>query len=485
MSNKTKIEYRKSLLALAIAAAMTVTAGCGGGGDGSTGSNAGTVDTSGLTVDALKTSLSAGLTKGITANTSAISQVATQSKAIQEVTGVASSIQAKAAVVTKASSESSSSSTSSDGTDLEALGAGLEFVTAVIEKSNVTQNGNVYTIDPDEASICNDPQLELDATEIQQCTDLLEDVTVVTTVNATANNQVTAATTQFQYKNASVVTTDFTSTSGYYQINLAGSKTLLTDLSAMADPEDQFPVPETMKGAVRMAFTAPSDNSGTATLSIPEQVEIKSTTPGEEIDLTLAQADKLISVSADASNLTMEMEVGFGALNLIFPDEDDVGSFPVQLAMNAMTGNVAVNSNGDVLTVTGLGLDGITMKVDSQQAMLLNMPKLDALLDASGTAAFMRLDKALDLTLRIDNIRGYFADELESTSPSAYLAASATVPAGTVLTDVSPDTVKVTAGGPVTVNMDESGDTTGSMTAALSECFKPDTLTKATCPAPQ
>jgi len=478
-------KYRKTLLSLAVSGALITLASCGGTDSDSTagggGGSGGSVDTSSLTTENLRSGLTKGLTQGVTANTSAFSTVLTNSKALNEVTGKASSLQSKSTISTKAAgSGSGSSGLNFDDTMTDSL----ESLNEMIEMSSVSNSGNVYTFDPDENRICTS-DTESTPDEITDCKEVLSHITFVVTVNSVVNDEVTAATTEFKYDAATFAITDFTANSGYYQIELAGSKALLTKLNELADDEDKFDVPATMEGSVRIGFTAESENSGSVTLSIPNAIRLVNTTSGDEIDLTMATTTELLSMSANAATNEMNLKVSLGAFNLLANDEDDSGNpFPVSLALSALTGEMSVGTNGDVLTLSGLSANGVNFKVNGQSALTLGLSSLDAILDASGTAAVATLSEPLNFSMMVKNINAYFADELESTNPAYTIEASATAPAGTTFTEMTDDLTKVT-GGPLVININETGKAAVSVSVPTGSCLNTagDTLAAAPCPA--
>ncbi len=477
MHERTQMKRKNHLLALALSAILVSAAGCGGGGDG----DGGGVDTSGLSDEALKQGIASGLTKSIAAATSSVSNVAQNSKALQEVSSRTGKTQARSLMVTKAvdgdfdfgdgSSGDDDFDFDDDNSDDEDFdpAVALEVINDIIEKSTIRRSGDTYTIDPDESSICSDPEM-VDTEDIQLCTDLLEDILIVVKVNEVSDDQVTAATTRFQYKNATFVETDFTPTSGYYQINLAGSQTLLSDISDMAPDEDKFPVPETMKGSLRFAVEVPNENKAKVTFSIPDAVAVKSTAPGNEIDLSLEATDTVVSLSADASAKSLDLEVGLNAVSALYPDSDDAGTFPVEFSLKALTGKLSVGEEGNKMTITGLGIDTVKLRVDNTEAVSLQLDKLDAVLDASGTNAFIRIGKALNFDMSTTNVRGYLD---EDGSPADTSSAKVTAPAGTELTEVDAEgnTIKVTAGGPLSIDVSEPGDTPIDLTVDQGECI--------------
>lgn len=470
--------FRTPALAFALAASIVALSGCGGSSGGDTPKATGDVDTSGVTNQSLRSSATAGMTQGITSNTSAFTTVFSDSKALQQLSGQLSNRSGFGAGsgTTRALGDGLDSDTVTDQID-----DALETVGELIDLSTITQNGNVYTFDPNENQICADPD---DAESAAECVSLLSHITFVITVNNVVNDQVVAATTAFKYDQSTFVVVDFTANSGYYEIQLAGLRTLLVGLNSNATDDDLIDIPAVMQGSLRLAFTAVGNESGTVTLSVPATISLSDNTEGEELQIDIAQTDKLFSLAADGTAKTMSVEVSIGALNLLTSDDDEAGSFPVRLALSGITGKAMVTEAGDKLTLTNISANSVTVKVEDTQAASLSLTAFDAVLDASGTNAIATLSKALDFDLSITNLRNVFEDLFEGEGPGQTLTASIDAPSGTRVEEVGDDLLKV-MGGSLNIVITPSDDDPVNVQIPDGSCLdtSEDAPTVTSCPS--
>ena len=436
---RNKANSRKSLSALFLAAGIAALTSCTGGGGNSSEGNR-TVDVSGVTQKSLRSATTQGLTHGITANTHAFSNVLANSKALQALANTLGGSGAGSANTFKAIRQMGDGpGDSGSGAGSSQIDQALAFVDQIIQQSDIQQNNNVYTFNPDETQVCADAG---DTQTVADCESLLSHITFVVTVNNVVNNEVVAATTNFKYDNVTFVTVDFTETSGYYQIELAGLRMLLSGVNQLSSSGQSVALPTTMQGSLRIAFTAPSNNSGSMTVSIPSAIRLAD---GSD-KVSIAETSKLFSFEADGTANTLTVEVSAGALSLISSDTDAAGSFPIRLALSAITGKAVVTDNGNTLTLTNVGIDHLTLKVDGADAASVNLGTFGAVLDASGTHAVATLTDALNFDLSVTNLRGIFQSLFDSTDPNQTLSIQLDAPSGTGLEDVATDFLKVTNG---------------------------------------
>ncbi len=476
---------KNQLLALALSAVVATTAGCGGGGDGGASPD--------VSEAQLKQGVLSGMTGGPTGNFSAaVTQVVTKSQALQELQTEGQGLVSLPGNLPTLPFSARAAIRASDGnggfgsgaSDNESIQELANFIDAIIEKSTVTQNGNTYTIDPNESEICTPPDVPLE--DVNKCTTFLGQMTMTVTVNATSGDQVTAATTDFRYANSVFLQTDFTPTTAYFEIRLDGTKTLLVGYNQVADAEDKVDIAAVMTGSVRFAIDAPSEQQGTLTLSIPDTVVLRDDTEG--MDMTIAATNKLLSLSADATTETAELEVGLGALNVLFSDEDDFGnSFPVHLTLDAISGKMTVNETQ--LQVTGFTLDSIKLDVDGQTALQMALAPLSVLLEADAqNRAVVTLDSALDFSLDTTNVRSYLDDDFGS-APTDTLKVRAAAPTGAILSEVDDfnDVVKLTGAGPLTLTVEENGVSAVDLTMTADSCanFSAEPPAITACPVSQ
>ncbi len=450
---KTK-KTRNHLIGLTLASTALILSACGGGGGGGSPS----VDTSGVTDTRLKTDLSKGLTQGIAANM-----------------GAFSSVLSSASVFDNVPTQSNKNTSLKSQTLFTATEAGNQLTTAVddsvddfsdlLNQSTLTNNGNVYTFTPNASQVCADT--DSTTLEIANCETIVSDITFVVTVNAVdANNNVTAADGLFNYNTSAFAGVGFTNNSGYYEAKLGGMHTLLTAVNNLAPTADQETLPSAMQGSLRIASTYVNANSGSLTVSIPSAITIGAT--GDAVVANIAATNKLFKLDADSSTNTMTVEVALGALNVLTNDENDQGaSFPVQLALNAITGKAVVSNNGNELTLTGVSADSVTFAVNGTNALNFDLTSFGAALNTSSAQPTLTINQALDLNFDMTNVLSYFDDDADATDETTV---NIEAPSGTVLTEVNGDTTKATNGS-LHIAVTETGASNMDVTITNSTCL--------------
>ena len=460
-----------TLLAWALPLALLLAA-CGGGGKHPS-------PIAQLSDNDLRTGIAEGMTRDLRHSASDLSETARRAPAMDALGQVRQVNGLPWRTLRRARAADASGSTGSAQLDY-----GLDFLTKLVTQSTVSRSGNTVTIDPDETRLCL--QLPFDDATRQRCTELLSHLLLVVTVHETSGNRVTAATVDFRYRDASVVVADFTPTTSAHELRLAGLKPLLADLAVSSG--SSVDLPDVMTGSLRLAFDMPDARRGSVTLSVPEAIRIEDA--AEAFDFRFAATERLLSLAFDADALTASLTVAVDSLDFLGQGEDAGGSFPVRLTLQSLTGGATLDENGQRLTLTSVGLGSFTLQVDGQQALHMSLASLDALLDASGSAPFLRLDKALDFQLQAHNLRGVFADTLFADAsnrqdPNLQLTASATAPAGAVFTEVSDGVLRVTGLGAATFHAQVDSDVPGDdllLDVAEDGCFRLSDMAEVSCP---
>jgi hypothetical protein len=436
MPNFHFYQSKKYLLSVAL---MTALSGCGSSSkDDTTSEN--TVDTSDLTEVKLRENVRAGMTQGIRSNITAVTTVASNSKVLGEATEQVNSEQSRK----KSRRENNGFIMDQGDFSVGIAEDSLDKFRRMIDFSTIDQNKNVYRFDPRESQVCSDPAGISTPEDIANCQTLISHITFVVTVTKMDNKEVTSATTLFKYDEVAFAKTGFDKTSGYYEILLLGMRSLLLGINEIAEPDDKINVPSTMQGSVHIAFTAPSETSGSLTVSIPNAIKLINNTADKATQINIDVTDKLFSLSANGDTNTMEVEVSLKALDVFTTDNDDLdNSFPLQLILSSLTGKAVLTENGDKLMLTGVSANGVKLKVDHLDAMLLNLKPLDALIDATGDKTTLTLNKLLDLNFSKTNIRHYFAMDRATTDT---LTVKADADQGTTLTEYAEDVIQVLSG---------------------------------------
>ncbi len=443
-------QSKKYVSIIALAGVMALSA-CGSSSkDNNETPSETTVDTSNLTEMKLRENITTGLTQGISSNISALTSVAANSKVFGKIAEKSSTSNQTPTRLKQMPRENNGLIILNQGDFTSKISTNaLDSFSRMIDLSNIDQNKNVYSFDPNEAQVCSDPAgtgiaETSTAEEIANCQTLLSHITFVVTVTKMENKEVTAATTLFKYDDAIFAKTGFDKTSGYYEILLPGMRSLLLGVNEISMEEDKIDIPTTMEGSVRVAFTAPTENSGSFKISIPTAVKLISNITGEETKVELATTSQLFSLAANSDTNSMEAVVSLNALNVLMTEKAESGSsFPVELALSALTGKAAVTNNGDQLKIVGLSAEGVKLKVDKLEAMSLNLKPLDALIDSSGTKSTITLSKLLDFSLSQTNIRHYFESDGLTTDT---LGVDIKADNGTTLTEYTDNVVQLVTG---------------------------------------
>ncbi|MCK5814225.1 MAG: hypothetical protein KAH03_08195 [Cocleimonas sp.] len=425
---------------LSTLALMIALTGCGSSEKDKNDSSAESpVDTSSLSEAKLRENIKSGITQGATSNTAAVTKVASNSRVFSEIVPQVNNQQPRRR-------EGNAFIMDQSGISLE-MGMAENFLDSfskMIDFSSVNQDKNIYTFDPHEEQVCSDPAGTSTAEEIANCQTFMSHITFVVTVTKLENKEVTAATSLFKYDDATFAKAGFDETSGYYEILLSGMHPLLLGVNEVVASDDQIDVPTTMQGSVHIAFNAPTETTASLKISIPNAIKVINNTVDKETQITIAATDKLFSLATNGDANTLEVEISLNALDILTSDNDDTGnSFPLQLALSALTGKAVMTANGDKLILTGLLADGVKLTIDNLDAMLLNLKPLDAVLDASGDKSTLTFSKLFDLRLSRTNIRHYFSSDSETTDT---LTVKADAEQGTTLTEYIDDIIKVVSG---------------------------------------
>jgi hypothetical protein len=447
---------KKQLIKLTLAYLLIALTGCGGGSSSNDSAN-----TNNISLATIRTDLNKGITQGLRSSINSFSTVFANSNVFSKI--------------------STNNANRANRSQLSALDVNatkdqinnfLGDFGKLIDKSDISQDANVYTFNPRETEICAEVTTSQNATN---CEALLANIIFVVTVDKVENNSnVTAATTVFQYESIPFATIGFDDQSGYYQIDLAGTKSLLTGINRFLPEADRTQIASIVEGSIRLSSYATSDNSGSLTLSIPTALHIRDNTRGELVDISIEATNKLVSMTANSDKKTMELEVSLGALNLTSSDNDDFGnSFPVQLALNAITGKLAVTENGDKLALTGITANAVTFNIGGREAVNLNFDSFNALIDSSAAHTLYTLNSALNFDLSINNIQQYFD---ATSSDSNQLRIKAYAPAGTVITDLDQNMIKVTNGN-LKLKVEDTGKSVINSVISSEECLNTVTST--------
>jgi len=454
ISNKSKpISF---FLGLTLASSMLILNGCGGGG----GDSKKDVDVSGVTDLKLKKSLKDGLTKGLDSN------VETMSSTFESVSDSFNNDSTPKYLAGVSASNNAVGGLNSTTDDI------VDKFNLLIDNSTSTNNGSVYTFDPDETTICADSSLNNNTpAKIADCETVLSNITFTSTIVATnSNGDVTAADTDFKYSGSTFSKLGFSSgNSAYYEIVLNGMSALLTGFNTViTDPNDKFDIPDTMTGSLRLASSAQSPTSGTFTISVPSAISIVDAAPNNTA-IGIGQTESLFSVTANSTANTMNVSIGVNALDILTTNDNNPSdTFAQQLVIDALSGQAVVSHNGNTITLTGITANRIELKLGGTQALMASLAPLDATLTSTNnTQKVATLNSVLDFDLIMTNARHFLDDNdpvthTQSIKLDAASGTSAQAVAGN-------DLIKVTSGS-ITVESTASN----TVTVPVNSCLDPD-----------
>lgn len=343
-----------------------------------------------------------------------------------------------------------------DGIINSTLGVGTEST------STVTREGNIITIDPDDASICDAEAAADEDIELNGCLAIVQNITV----QIHALSEDTGVITYF-YKNEPLLLIGYSPTTGSYEVKLATFRTFSIDVNANKPGDTQVEFPETLSGAIRLSVAAldgVEGEAGSMSLQVTESVVIADSNQG--IDLSLAPST-VLSLITDAGTGDGSIEFNLAALQATVPDEDqNIG----QVILPGFSGRADITNNGGTLTVSNLGLarGPLTITVNSGEAVRLALETFGfSVTEQNGEII---LDGNLALSAFLNNTMGIDEDRLASYQAMLEIAA----PSGTTFLGQSNGSTKIERGGPFTISLSESDELSSieaSFMGTAGSCF--------------
>ena len=471
-NKKTSFNY---LLGITIASAIITLSGCGGD------SSKAAPDTSGVTDAKLKKSLKEGLTKGLSSNMDSLGKSSSNANStFNNGFGSASSTGGTGNTIMGVANASDPIVDNLN----EVKDKIVENLNLLIDNSISTNTGNVYTFNPDEAVVCND--LADTPTGVTNCITVLQNVTFVSTINGVnSNNDVTAADTDFKYNTSVFSRLGFTNNSSYYQVEFLGLPALLTAINGIQNQNNQIDIPDNMAGSLRIASSAQTATSGTFTVSVPTAIAISDTSPATHVNI--GQTSNLFSVAANSASNALTVNVSLTALDILTTRANSQGvSRTEQIILNAITGNATITNNGNLVTLTGVGVNSLQFKINGALGIDASLASLGATISAANSQTTLTLSDALNFDLALTNVNGFLDDSQPVTNT---INLNIDAPTGSIARESTnnngPKLVKVTTGS-LTVIKTNAGSSTSTVnsTVTAGNCLNTEDLsldTSASC----
>ena len=317
-------------------------------------------------------------------------------------------------------------------------------------EDNTVREGSRITINPDDASVCAEELIGIDANdpEFQRCLTLVGDMLVQ--IDATTD---TAGTVTYLFQNQPLVVIGYTDTSNSFELNLGTLKSLIdADMAINPDAGTDSPL-DTIQGAIRMSATATNQTSGSeagsVSLEVSQPLSVASADAGTTLSLGTG---KIFSMAADAADESASIEIELGALQASQSEDGSVSS----IDLKGLTAIIDIINNSDQLTVRNLGIGQGPLRIALDNTDVVNLG-----LDTFGFTVSMvngdiTLTGGLDLSLVVREI---FEDN--TVSDTLFTMLEMTAPAGTQLSEQFNGALMVASGGPLNYTLtsqDDSGN---------------------------
>lgn len=366
-----------------------------------------------------------------------------------------------------------------DGTaGLSAALLGVDDADAV-----VTRVGNIITVDPDDAAVCDsgddmvgDDNLPASDDDNTGCLQFVADLTVRLDARTEDSGVIS-----YLFRDTPVVSIGYSPEAGAGELNLGGLKLVLDRLEeierANADPLDQdmeSASPVVMRGVVRSIGRVSDDREGSESgdfeLSVVETIEIGD---GTGLGFTL-EPSRVFRLELDAESETASLSIAWGALRIVTESGDSDGnSSRSAINLGGLTLDFDAMEDAPTASLRNLGIGDVpfTIEVNSQPALSVGLQTFGITIDSDdGSVSF---DTPASVSLMLDNLSEF----IEENAPEFNASFTAEVTAGTELLPHDNGTTEVRAGGPVTASFVASDNTSSvqsELSAGVGSCFGGD-----------
>ncbi len=340
--------------------------------------------------------------------------------------------------------------------------------------ARTTREGNIITVDPDDASVCEEevPLTSLDSEQNSSlCEELVADLLVTVTAETEDSGLVT-----YLFQNEPVLLIGYAPNAANYEIKFPGVQRVVERSEALsnADREDTTRFAGSIRVGSVITDDQPGAEAGEVTVEIVDPVEIA------EIDgpnsLTLGPST-VVAVAVDRGNDSATLSVDWGALTITSSSGDSDGNSSVStIALAGLTGSATVSEAGTGLQVRNVGPGGVpvTITIDSVESASLGIDTFGFDLDSE--SGQLDMTGALGVNLAVNNLMGVLDDAFE---PEFMADLQLAIPAGTSIIERDVGVLEVVEGGPVTSSLIAS-DTTDSLQQEnridVGSCFELDGL---------
>jgi len=327
-----------------------------------------------------------------------------------------------------------------------------------------TRVGNTITVDPDEAEICAQQNLD-NSLDQATCAQLIADLSVTIDAASDQSGLIT-----YFFRNESVVEIGYSPISGSYELKLAGLSAMhqrVAELDASTGPATS-----TMSGSIKFEANVLNATAGAEAASmklfIPEALRISDPADGTNVSLA---PSTILEMTADSGSGTASVEIGLGALAIASRNTDLTGSALQQLAMSGLTARADLTSNGNVLTMSNVGIGNgpLVLSIDSLEAVRLSLDTFGFTVNEDANVIALNGNMNMDLMMR--NVLGYLDSEDNHNSAADIKITAA---GGTIFSELASGIMRVDQGGPLSVEYavsDGNSSNNGTVNVQQGQCF--------------
>ncbi len=335
--------------------------------------------------------------------------------------------------------------------------------------TTVTREGNVITIYPDAAAMCDEQLLGLALVpeDFTRCTEVYSKLVVVLDAQTDDTGVLT-----YQFDGDDFLNIGYSPNGGSYEINLGGIKTLLGATGDVAS------LPDTMTGAFRVVATLDDSSgiteAGSVAMLVTQPISIIDA--AQNVNISLGNSE-LFSIASNG-NGTTTIRSSFGALNAAFPagaDDDDsdpantvnTGTNPdiISLVMNGFTSQIDIDEMSEEIRLSNTG-SVLSVGINNGEAIRLSINNYGMTINSDS----ITINPGLTLGASLTGVLSQYLGDNSLNSAQFDLS----MPSGTVMVpDEGSGGARINSGGvsySVVANTNE-GAVSNSFSATAGQCI--------------
>lgn len=341
-------------------------------------------------------------------------------------------------------------------------------------RARVTRDGNVITIDPDDAALCeDDPDVAVDDGVVlddegsaSACLQLVAELTV--RIDARTGDSGIIA---YDFAAEPVLALGYSPEGIVMELYLPGVQRVAQRIETIEGITESA-LPETMLGTlrwtVRVFDDTPGRQAGEFEFGVTKALEIGDM--GTATSLSLAPS-RVALFGFDEATGEARFSVGWGALRFAAENDDGQGGTSLTtLSLGGLTLDLEASEDSPVVSLANVGIGGVPLniQVDSIDALTLALETFGVTLD--GDSGVVTFDTDAGIEFALDNLGGVF----EGYAREFQASFRASAPAGTALVERDEDVIEVVGGGPFTssfIASDGIYSVQSEVSAGVGMCF--------------